>query len=345
MTKTRQRAVLTQTVDVEAMARFILERQIQTGEIPWHDSGKTDPWDHVEAAMGLAVAGHIEAARRAFYWLSGRQLPDGSWYAAYRNGEPEDRTRDANFSAYIAVGVCHHFLVTSEVSFVKAMWPTVEKGVDFAVSLQAPGGEIHWAKDPEGRVDPMALLTGSSAIFMSLKCAILLARDLGLEKPEWKAALARLGQAILHEPHRFNVTKARFSMDWFYPILCGAVTREAARQRIERSWKKFVVEGEGVRCVSDQPWITIAETSELVLTLCAMGNRGQAEVVYNWISEKKYPDGAFWCGHTFPDRVIWPEEKMTWTNGVFLLATDALYSLTPGRRLFDHRFWEDQGIF
>ena len=53
--------------------------------------------------------------------------------------------------------------------------------------------------------------------------------------------------------------KSRYSMDWYYPVLCGAVTGEEARKRIDRSWEKFVVPDWGVRCVCDQPWVTTAE--------------------------------------------------------------------------------------
>ena len=38
--------------------------------------------------------------------------------------------------------------------------------------------------------------------------------------------------------------------------------------------------------------------------------------------------------------VIWPEEKVAWTNAVVIMATDALYQLTPGGRLFNHQFWQ-----
>jgi hypothetical protein len=36
---------------------------------------------------------------------------------------------------------------------------------------------------------------------------------------------------------------------------------------------------------------------------------------------------------------VWPEEKITWTNAVVLLAADALFDLTPAGRIFNHRFW------
>ena len=41
------------SIDTETMGRFIAELQKPSGEIPWSRGGKTDPWDHVESAMGL----------------------------------------------------------------------------------------------------------------------------------------------------------------------------------------------------------------------------------------------------------------------------------------------------
>jgi hypothetical protein len=328
-----------QRVDVAAVAALIRDTQLESGEIPWHTGGKTDPWDHVEAAMGLGVAGHIQEARRAFAWLKACQLEDGSWYAAYRDGRPEDRTRDANQSAYIAVGVYHHYLLTEDLGFLEACWPTVARAMDFALGLQAAGGEIQWAISPEGRVDPMALLTGSSSVLMSVRCALATAEQLGIRRRDWQAAAARLAYAIRCERHRFNVTKSRFSMDWFYPVLCGALTGADARRRIEKYWGKFVVKGQGVKCVADEPWITIAETSELCLALTAMDNGSAAGAVFSWIADKRFEDGTYWCGHTVPDMTVWPEEKITWTNAVVLLAADALFDLTPAGRIFNHRFW------
>jgi len=328
-----------QMIDIEAPAALIARTQRPSGEIPWCNGQKTDPWDHVEAAMGLATAGDLAGALKAYEWLAARQLPDGSWYSAYVDGEVQDRTRDANMAAYIAVGVYHYFLLTADRGAVCALWPTVERAIDFALGLQAPGGEVHWAVSPEGNVDRMALLTGSSSIYMSIKCALALAGVVGQRRPAWRVALGRLGEAIRSKPHLFNMTKSRFSMDWFYPVLSGAVTGADARRRIERGWKKFVVEGLGVRCVSDQPWIAIAETSELVLTLAGMGKLDQAKVVFSWIGGRRFEDGSYWAGFTFPDMTIWPEDRITWTNAGVIIAADAVFGLTPAAGLFSHRFW------
>ena len=327
------------SINIDDICKVILDTQLASGEIPWCESQKTDPWDHVESAMGLSIGGYLPQARRAFEWMACNQNEDGSWFSAYRQGVPADRTRDANMSSYIAVGVFHHYLISGDPAILERMWSTVAAGIDFALSLQTPDGEIHWAISPEGKVDPMALLTGSSSIYMSLKCALAIAKILGHQKPAWKSALTRLGDALCNKPHLFNVAKSRFSMYWFYPILAGVLTGADARARIDKYWKKYIIEERGVRCVHDEPWVTVAESSELTIALAAMGNFELAKIVFSWIIDRRFDDGSYWCGFTCPDIIVWPEDKITWTNAVALLAADALYNLTPAGHIFSHEFW------
>ena len=336
------RSKIDSAFDIDSAANFILRTQRQSGEIPWHAGGKTDPWDHVEAAMGLSIGGHHDAARKAYKWLAENQLEDGSWYSSYRNGVREDKTRETHLAAYVAVGVFHHFLITGDRVFLDQMWIPVKRAIDFALSLQGPGGEIYWAISPRNQVDPMALVTGSSSIYMSLKCAISIANRLRRKTGNWESALNKLENALKYKPHLFNMTKSRYSMDWFYPILCGVITGYDAKRRLSRYWKKFVVNGQGVRCVSDRPWITIAETAELCLALSGMGNHSLSEITFSWIFDRFYEDGAYWCGFTLPDGVVWPADKLTWTNAAVLMAADALYELTPAGKIFDHKLWSQQ---
>ena len=65
-------------------------------------------------------------------------------------------------------------------------------------------------------------------------------------------------------------------MDWYYPVLGGAVRGEEADALLAARWDDFVVPGLGVRCVSTNPWVTGAETCELVLALEALGDRERA---------------------------------------------------------------------
>ncbi len=332
------------SVQVPVLAELIARTQLPDGRIPWSPGEKTDPWDHVEAAMGLTVGGLPGLSRRAFEWLQAEQLGDGSWYAAYGGEGILDRTRESNHAAYIAVGLYHYYLITGDLDFVRRMWPTVRAAVGFVLGLQAAGGEIYWAVNPEGRADPMALLTGCSSICFSLKCALVLGQLMGQPQPRWREAMVRLQDCIANKPQHFNMTKSRFSMDWFYPVLCGTITGSAAQARMDKYWKKFVIQNMGVRCVSDQPWITIAESSELVIALAAMGNYLLARIVFSWICDHTFEDRTFWCGFTFPNMVLWPEEKITWTNAVVLMAADALYDLTPAGNMFSHNYWDGMDI-
>ncbi|MBF0469542.1 MAG: phenyltransferase domain-containing protein [Desulfamplus sp.] len=327
-------------LNIDSLAGMIADLQHKSGEIPWHEGGKTDPWDLVESAMGLNIGGLFKKADQAFEWMAKNQNENGSWFSSYIDGVPQDRTMETNMSAYIATGVFHSWLIRQDSSFLKKMWPCVRKGIDYAISLQTERGEIYWARSPQDNVDPMALLTGSSSIYMCLRCAFSIACLLGIKTPRWEKAFEKLGSTIRDNIHIYNISKSRFSMYWFYPVLSGALTGEAAAKRVEKYWKKYVVDGQGIRCVSDRPWITMAETSEFVIALAAMGNIKLARIVFSWIQERTYDDGTFWCGYTFPDMVIWPEEKISWTNGVVLMAADALYGLTPASNLFSHDAWD-----
>ena len=104
--------------DCRQTARSIASVQLRSGEIPWSFGGHTDPWDHVECAMALTVAGLTEEARAAYEWSRSQQRRDGSWAMQYRRGVVEDANSDGNFCAYIATGVWHHWLCTWDRGFV-----------------------------------------------------------------------------------------------------------------------------------------------------------------------------------------------------------------------------------
>lgn len=335
-----QKTTASHVMNIDSVLDFIVGLQRPSGDIPWHIDGKTDPWDLVETIMGLNIGQKFNASYNAFIWLANMQNPDGSWFSSYIDGVPEDRTCESHMAAYIAVGLFHTWLMNKDARLLKQMWPVMEKAMDYAVSLQTSGGEIYWAKSPEGRVDPMSLLAGSSSIYMSLKCAISIAILLGRQKKHWENAFLKLGHSIRKNRHIYNVSKSRFSMYWFYPVLSGALTGKKAVHRIDKYWHKYVIEGQGARCVSDEPWVAIAETAELVLALNGMGRHEKAGIVFSWIQDRMYDDKTCWCGYTYPDMVIWPEEKITWTNAVMLMAADAVYNLSPASKLFHHHAWD-----
>ena len=155
-----------------ATIEFLKREQQADGSIPWFEGGHADPWDHVESAMRLSIGGEYDAAERAYFWLRDSQLADGSWWAAYRNGEVDNRERrETNFVAYIATGVWHHYLISQRREFLQAMWPCMQRAINFVVGQQSPHGDINWAVDADGQSMEDALVTGCASIYKSLECA------------------------------------------------------------------------------------------------------------------------------------------------------------------------------
>ncbi len=317
---------------------FLLDTQRDDGEIPWFAGGHSDPWDHVEAAMGLSVGGECGAAVKAYRWLVRTQLADGSWWAGYRGAEVDNgERRESNFVAYFATGVWHHYLITGDRNFLREMWPALERAMRFVLSLQTEHGDIHWAVDAAGRPRQDALLTGCCSIYKSLECAHNIAVTLGRPRPQWLVARNHLGTALRYLPQRFDRTwesKARYSMDWFYPVLAGVLPPAQARARLAGRWHEFVEDGLGCRCVADQPWVTVAESCELVLALLAAGEHAQAVELYSWLHRWRSDDGSYWTGYQLAEDLLWPDEKPTWTAAAILLAADALSEYSPACRLF-----------
>ena len=99
-----------------ATARSIASVQHASGEIPWFEGGHSDPWDHIECAMALAVGGLRDEAVAAYEFLRVTQRPDGSWPTKVRAGVVEDPSFETNQCAYIAVGVWAIVRGVSELS-------------------------------------------------------------------------------------------------------------------------------------------------------------------------------------------------------------------------------------
>ena len=314
--------------EVLRSGRSIAQAQESSGAIPWFAGGHVDPWDHVEAAMALSATGLLAEAEAAYEWSRRTQRADGSWPMKITAGRVEDAAADSNFCAYLAVGVWHHYTISEDNGFVARMWPVVRQAIDFVLDLQAPRGEIGWVPGTDE-----ALLTGCASIHHSLRCALALAECVGEPQPDWEVALGRLAHVIEAHPEAFQ-PKSRYSMDWYYPVLGGVLRGRAGRLRIARRWKEFVVGGLGARCVNDQPWVTGAETCELVLTLDALGEHRAGREMFAAMQHLRERDGSYWTGLVFSDGKRWPVERTTWTAAAVVLAADALSRCTPGSGIF-----------
>ena len=319
---------------IVATAESIARVQLPNGMIPWFTGGHADPWNHVEAAMALTIGGLTYEAELAYRWLAESQHLDGSWCMYYLEAGVESPRRDTNVCAYVATGVWHHFLSRRDMGFLEAMWPTVEAAVAFVLRFQRPGGEIVWSVEPDGTLGRFALLTGSSSVYFSLRCAIACAERLGYERPDWELAAGRLAHAVAFNPESFE-PKVRWAMDWYYPILSGSVRGVDGENRIEERWHQFVMDGVGVRCVSDRPWVTAAETAECVMALDALGRSEEAHRLFGWAQQLRHHDGSYWTGWVLPEQVHFPGgERTTYTAAAVVLAADTLAGTGPAAGLF-----------
>jgi hypothetical protein len=328
--------------ELAATVDSIAAVQLGDGMIPRFPRGPADPWNHVEAAMALTVGGRVAEAEAAFEWLVATQRPDGAWHQYYRRGPcgpvVDVALLDANVTAYVATGVWHHFLATADRGFVATMWPVVERAVGFVLALQAPGGEIVWARHADGRPWPFALLTASSSTCFSLRCASALAATVGAARRAraWAAAADAVADAVANRPWAF-LPKDRWAMDWYYPVLAGIVDGGAARGRLRAGVHRFVLDGLGVRCVADRPWVTAAESCEAAIAYAAAGHDDEARQLLGWVQHLRDTDGRYFTGMVHPERVHFPGgERTTYSAAAVVLATDALDASTPAARLFRH---------
>jgi hypothetical protein len=321
------------TPDIFATGESIARAQLRSGAIAWPD-GHIDPWDHIECAMALSACGLSGAARRAYGWLRDTQRADGSWpRSTAADGTVTDAAAESHHAAYVAVGVWHEFLISADGEFTADMWPVVRRAIDWVLGLATPRGEIAWERDAMGRPGGFALLSGCSSILQGLRCAAALGQLAGDPRPDWELAADQLANLIAERPAVF-ADKSRFAMDWYYPVLGGALRGLAARGRLADGWDTFVVEGIGVRCVSDQPWMTVAETCELVLSLDACGQRDEAVALFDVTGRLRHSDGSYWTGWQFANQRHFPDERSAWTAAAVILAADALAGLTPASGIF-----------
>ena len=323
------------TEELIETAEAIIDWQLPNGMIPWFPGGHSDPWNHVEAAMALAATGHLDAAEKAYLWLKENQLPNGAWHHYYLEKGIEDPKHDSNVVAYVATGVWHHWLMTHDRGFLETMWSVVEPAIDFVLDLQTPRGEIIWAMHPDGTPWSYALLTGSSSICHSLRCAISVAEELGHERPDWELSLANLAHVVRKYPDKAFAPKERWAMDWYYPVLSGVISGNQGKSLLSEKSDIFIMENRGIRCVSDQPWVTTAETCECAIAYLTAGDTQKAESLFLWSQEMRQIDGHYLTGVVHPEKQSFPEaERTTYSSAAVILAADAISQSSPASGIF-----------
>ena len=319
--------------------------QTNDGMIPWFPGGHCDPWNHVESAMALDVAGFHDEALAAYRWLVDTQLDNGAWHNYYTAaGGIEDPKLDTNVAAYIATGAWHHWLCTRSRADAELLWPTVERALVWVLAQRRDDGMMLWAVEADGtRTWDYALLTGSSSIAHALTCGEQLGRVVGRRRPSWVRAALTIAGAIAERPQAF-APKERFAMDWYYPVLTRALDTRDGKVRLTDGWSTFVMDGLGVRCVSDEPWVTASETAEAAVAFATIGDFDTATDLLGWTRSHRLDDGSYVTGIVYPDGasadngrdpIVFPfEEHTSYTAAAVILAADAITGASPAAHIF-----------
>ena len=282
--------------------------------------------------MALTAAGLLEPARAAFDWCRRMQRADGSWpiqIRARRHRRCQQRQQLLRLYRHrrVAPRAGHRRRVVRRTTCGRRC----AKAIDFVIDLQVGYGEICWARSESGPL-PEALLTGCASIFHSIRCALALADPVGDPQPEWELALGRLGHAIVAHPEAFT-EKDRYSMDWYYPILGGALRGPAAAARIAAALGRFRG-GRSGHPLRRRP--ALGDRCRNMRTGhgpgCDRAPVGRAPAIRARCSTCAKSDGSYWTGLVFADGKRWPEERTTWTGAAMILAADALSGTTAGQR-------------
>jgi hypothetical protein len=328
------------TADLQLTADSIQALQLSNGMIPWYPNGHCDPWNHVETAMALSIMGRDHAALLAYEWLAGLQRPDGSWFNYYMpDGSIEDQKLDTNVTAYVAVGLWTHWLCTRDTASVQRYWPMVRSALDWVLGLRRHNGTPLWAREVDDKPWDYSLLTGTSSIRHALHCGAALGDLVGDPHLEYTSAADTIDVVINTDLGAFE-PKERWAMDWYYPVLTGAMTGARAKARLAEGWDKFVLDDRGVRCVNDEQWVTAAETSECAIAHCAAGDRETASELLLWTMPHRRSDGAYWTGIVYPTdpdktMVHFPaDETSAYTAAAIILAADAISGGSPASTIF-----------
>ncbi len=233
---------------VTATGAAIVGMQEDSGALPWFPGGQTDPWDHIESAMALSVTGFLAEAEAAYDWSRRHQRPDGSWPIRTVRGTVTDHGIDSNFCAYIAVGVWHHYMITGDTAFLDRMWPTVWSAIDLVCRFQRPDGAFRWGGDHRTH----AMFDEASSPATRASTTPSTARSGSPRRstsPTTSGCVRSRRSGGIPRADRGLRGPSEHSMDWYYPVLGGALRGRAGQELIARRWDEFVVPGKGVRCV------------------------------------------------------------------------------------------------
>ena len=327
---------------------LISKGQSKTGFISESPGGGGETWNHFECTMALCLGGDKDAAANALRWPLERLEAEGTLFAVYDAQDQSVNARsEPHHIGYWATALLFYCVHFGEDDLLRQLYQPLRKAVDSTLSQQLQWGAFRWASVTPNQTDAAndhaakaqalaslsehtedALLISTSSMVHGLECAAVIAErmDDRQSSQRWLDARELAIKAICHHEALFDQTwpsKDRFAMHWYYPVLCNALggDMQRMRSRLKERWKVFIDHGLGCRCVCDRPWVTVAETCELVMALVRVDMRQEASQLLHWLPSLSNALGVFPMGYAWDDLANWPlGSSPTWTAAAVVLA-------------------------
>ena len=313
-------------VDFKNNISWIKDNQMSNGSIVWDDKGKCDPWDHLECLISLAIYEEHEPFHAGIEWFLQNLNDQFLIPPLFQNQQIVHDHFEFHHAPYLAVALLQYYYSTNNKKFLLDNLEVLRGITNKTLEARDKYGYFYWATDKRGLSDN-SLITATSSIFLSLKCTSSIYKILGIRSLKLENEIAEIKKIFDLNSVRFNrdkIDRSRFSMDCYYPYLSGLLKDG----NLVKSLQNFYVDGIGIKCVIEEPWVTFAESSEAIIALVRSDEKKFAEQIFNDIMKFRGDDEIFSTGYQFSENIYWPDERSTWTNAAVIIAADALYNIT-----------------
>ena len=302
---------------------WILQNQKNDGEILWDGKGKWDFWDHCECLIALSIYKEWDAFRKGLDFCLSKVNEEGLVKSQYINGKVSQNYFEAHHAPYIFLPLLQKYLIDNDVNYLLKYRSEIHQIYKGTLKFKDADGFYHWALDQNGLADD-SLVTSSCSLELSRRAYNKICRLIQDEDLIDTDKIISETKLNSNKFDRGGIDRSRFSMDSYYPILCNCGTKEDAIKTLN----KFYVNGLGIKCVEEEPWVTFAESSECIMALYKMGLKEEAKKIFDEVMKQKNTKGYFPTGYQYELDVYWPEENSTWTNAAVIMAADCIYDIS-----------------
>jgi hypothetical protein len=80
--------------------------------------------------------------------------------------------------------------------------------------------------------------------------------------------------------------------------------------------------------------VTVAETSEFIITLVIAGRKKNAQKLLLDVLNISDETGIPYMGWQYEENIFWPNERPSWTSSALIIAADSLYNFSDASDLF-----------